>query len=43
MGRGFKIFAGIIAFVVIALVGGVILVYSKLDSILKDAVEEYGP
>ena len=42
MGRGFKIFGGIIAFVVIALVGGVILVYSKLDSILKDAVEEYG-
>ena len=42
MGRGFKILRIWLAFVVIALVGGVILV-SRLDSILKDAVEEHEP
>ena len=43
MGRGFKIFGGILAVVVVAVVGFVVLVYSNLDSIVKDAVEEYGP
>lgn len=43
MGRGFKIIGGILAVVVIAVVGFVIFVYSNLDLIVKDAVEKYGP
>jgi len=43
MSRGFKIVGGILAVVVIAIVGVVVFIYSNLDSIAKDAVEEYGP
>lgn len=43
MARGLKIFGGILAVVVIAIVGVFIYVYSNLDSIVKDAVEKYGP
>ena len=43
MSRGFKIVGGILAVVVIAIVGVVVVIYSNLDSIAKDAVEEYGP
>ncbi len=43
MSRGFKIMSSILAVVVIALVGFLVYVYSSLGSILKDAVEEYGP
>ncbi len=43
MVRGFKIFGGLIAVVVFAVVGAVIFVYSSLDSIVKDTVEDYGP
>ena len=43
MARGLKIFGGILAVVVIAIVGIFIYVYSNLDSIVKDAVEKYGP
>lgn len=43
MSRGFKIVGGILAVVVIAIVGVVVFIYSNLDSIVKDAVEEYGP
>ena len=43
MGRGFKIVGGILAVIVIAVVAVFIYVYSNLDSIVKDAVEKYGP
>lgn len=43
MSRGFKIVGGVLAVVVIAIVGVVVFIYSNLDSIVKDAVEEYGP
>mgnify|MGYP001278671581 CR=1 FL=1 len=43
MSRGFKIVGGILAVVVVAIVGVVVFIYSNLDSIVKDAVEEYGP
>lgn len=43
MSRGFKIVGGILAIVVIAIVGVVVFIYSNLDSIVKDAVEEHGP
>ena len=43
MSRGFKIVGGILAVVVIAIVGAVVFIYSNLDSIVKDAVEEFGP
>ena len=43
MSRGFKIVGGILAVIVIAVVGFFVYVYSNLDSIVKDAVEEYGP
>lgn len=43
MSRGFKIAGGVLGVVVIAIVGVVIFIYSNLDSIVKDAVEEYGP
>jgi hypothetical protein len=43
MARGLKIFGGILAVVVIAIVGIFVYVYSNLDSIVKDAVEKYGP
>ncbi len=43
MGRGFKIIGGVLAVVVIAVVAVFVYVYSNLDSIVKDAVETYGP
>lgn len=43
MGRGFKIAGIIVGVVIIAIVGVFIYVYSNLDSIVKDAVETYGP
>lgn len=43
MSRGFKIVGGIVGIVVIAVVAVFIYVYSNLDSIVKDAVEKYGP
>lgn len=43
MSRGFKIVGGILAVVVVAIVGGMVYLYSNLDSIVKDAVEDYGP
>lgn len=43
MSRGFKIAGGVVAVAVIAIVGVVVFIYSNLDSIVKDAVEEYGP
>lgn len=43
MGRAFKIIGGIVAVVIIAVVAVFVYVYSNLDSIVKDAVEEYGP
>lgn len=43
MGRAFKIVGGIGAVLIIAVVGFFVYVYSNLDSIVKDAVEEYGP
>ena len=43
MSLGFKIVGGILAVVVVAIVGVVVFIYSNLDSIVKDAVEEYGP
>jgi uncharacterized protein involved in outer membrane biogenesis len=43
MSRGFKIVGGVLAVVVIAIVGVVVFIYSNLDSIVQDAVEEYGP
>lgn len=43
MGRGFKIIGGIGAVLIIAVVGFFVYVYSNLDSIVKDAVEDYGP
>ena len=43
MSRGFKIVGGVLAVVIVAIVGVVVFIYSNLDSIVKDAVEEYGP
>lgn len=43
MSRGFKIAGGIVGVIVIAVVAVFIYVYSNLDSIVKDAVEKYGP
>lgn len=43
MGRTFKIIGGIVAVVIIAVVAVFVYVYSNLDSIVKDAVEEHGP
>ena len=43
MSCGFKIVGGMLAVVVIAIVGVVVFIYSNLDSIVKDAVEDYGP
>lgn len=43
MSRGFKIVGGVLAVVVVAIVGVAVVIYSNLDSIVKDAVEEYGP
>ncbi len=43
MSRGLKIVGGIFAVVVVAIVGAFIYIYSNLDSIVKDAVETYGP
>ena len=43
MSRGFKIVGGLLAVVIVAIVGVVVFIYSNLDSIVKDAVEEYGP
>lgn len=43
MSRAFKIVGGIFALVIVAIVGVVIFVYSNLDSIVKDAIEDHGP
>ncbi len=43
MGRGFKIIGGVLAVIVIAVVAVFVYVYSNLDSLVKDAVETYGP
>ena len=43
MSLGFKIVGSILAIVIIAIVGTVIFIYSNLDSILKDALDDYGP
>jgi hypothetical protein len=43
MSRGFKIVGGVFAVLIVAIVGVVVFIYSNLDSIVKDAVEEYGP
>lgn len=43
MSRGLKIAGGVLAVIVVAIVGVFIYVYSNLDSIVKEAVEEYGP
>lgn len=43
MARGLKIGGGILAVIVIAIVGVFIYIYSNLDSLVKDAVEDYGP
>ena len=43
MSRGFKIIGGVLAVIVIAIVAVFVYVYSNLDSIVKDAVETYGP
>lgn len=43
MGRGLKIGLGVLAVVVVVFVGAIILVYSNLDGIVKEAVEEFGP
>ena len=42
MSLGFKIVGGVLAVVVIAIVGAAVSIYSNLDSIVKDAVEDYG-
>lgn len=39
----FKIAGGIVAVIIIAVIAVFIYVYSNLDSIVKDAVEKYGP
>jgi len=43
MGRALKIGLGAVGLVVIVVVGLFVYVYSNLDSLVKDAVEDYGP
>ena len=43
MSCGFKIVGGMLAVVIIAIVGVLVFIYSNLDSIVKDVVEDYGP